>query len=265
MEPAPSLAAFVADPVGRHRVAGTSLLWCVSPSLGGVTTWGAPDLPATREVLQAFAALVSPRMTEPVTLVLDGRRIERIDPDSLSALLAWLAEHQVGLRRRILRQVGVIPRGLTGLTLAGILPSLGETHPFRVVDTAEAAHRLIDSPPGLVGQIEVLVDAAASTSGPLRALRELLRRDLALSLPVAARALGVSARSLQRSLGADDTSFQRELRDARFAAACTLLEGSDEKVSLVARRVGVTEDALVQLFRERAGTTPSEHRARHRR
>lgn len=265
MRSAPSVAAFVADPVGRHCVAGTTLLWCATPSLGGVATWGAPDADATRKVVEAFAALWSPRLVSPITLVIDGRRIERLDPDALSLLIGWLEGHHEALGRRVLRQVGVISRGLMGLTLAGILPTLGQPYPFRVVETPEEAHRLVESPEGLAARVEALVDEAAGTSGPLRALRELLKRELTLSLPVAARTLGISPRSLQRTLGAHHTSFQRELRDARFSAACALLEGSDEKVSLVARRVGVTEDALVLLFRERAGTTPSEHRARHRR
>lgn len=265
MERAPSIAAFVADPVGRHCVAGSALFWCATPTLGGIAAWGAPDAETTRQIVEAFAALWSARLVAPITLVIDGRRLERLDPDALAVLIAWLEEHHAALGRRVEHQIGVVSRGLMGLTLAGILPTLGQPYPFRVVETPEEAHQWVEGPPGLAARIEALVDDAAGTSRPLRALRALLARELTVSLPVAARAIGVSARSLQRTLGAHGTSFQRELRDARFSAACALLEGSDEKVSLVARRVGVTEDALAQLFRERTSATPSEHRARHRR
>ena len=48
LERAPSLDAFVEDPVGRWIDAGMGITYAVSPSLAGTVAWGAPDAEATR-------------------------------------------------------------------------------------------------------------------------------------------------------------------------------------------------------------------------
>ncbi|MBK7398051.1 MAG: helix-turn-helix transcriptional regulator [Myxococcales bacterium] len=265
MEPAASLAAFVQDPIGRYLVAGTSVVWCVSSTLGGATTWGAPDAETARQILAPYAALWSPSMAEEVDVLLDGRRIERIDPDALGVLLAWLGERRAATVRKVRQQVGVIAEGLMGITLSGILPTVGETHPFRVVTDLHEAHRRLGGDPALADEIECYVDQAIGTSIEVRRLRDLLRgQHVSIGVDDAARALNLSTRSLQRALNGAGTSFQRELRDARFAEASSLLVATSDKVATVAARVGITESALTQMFRDRTGKTPAEFRAAQR-
>jgi len=258
-----SIEAFADDPIGRYVVAGSSVVWCASPSLAGASTWGAPDVETTRAILKPFEAVWSKSMSDQVDILLDGSRIERIDPDALSMLVAWNVERRDAIVRRVRQQIGVVPRGIIGVTLAGILPTIGETHPFRVVNDVAEAFRMLcgERAEVLCREVEALVDASTGTSSEVRGLRELLRTKRAsLTVAEAARALGLSTRSLQRSLGAAGTSFQRELRDARFVEASALLASTGEKIAAIASRVGVTEGALTQLFRERAGCTPAEYR-----
>jgi AraC-like DNA-binding protein len=111
-----------------------------------------------------------------------------------------------------------------------------------------------------------MVDAlAARGEGDLvPRLRALLVRDLAAaSVPTAARALGVSPRSLQRHLAAAGTSFRRELRRARIEAARELLAGTRATVESVARSVGCeSPSSFIRMFRSITGETPATFRAR---
>jgi AraC-like DNA-binding protein len=78
-----------------------------------------------------------------------------------------------------------------------------------------------------------------------------------------ARHLGVAPRSLQRELSRQATSFRLELTRARVHAACLLLEGSDDKIEAIARRVGWTSSSqMSSIFRRQVGTTPAQYRAR---
>jgi AraC-like DNA-binding protein len=85
-------------------------------------------------------------------------------------------------------------------------------------------------------------------------------RHASLTVEDAARALRISTRSLQRMLKDNGTSFQQEIRTARFLKAEELVRSTDDKLSVIAGRVGITEGALTQLFREKVGCTPAEYR-----
>ena len=213
--------------------------------------------------MKPFAALWATTMADQVDVILDASLLERVDPGAVEAVISFVAAHRVRILRRIRRQIGVIRRGIDAVTLAGILPMVGETHPFQIVDDPRAAYRLVlgDDGDALCDEIRALVDAASEVPAVLRALREVIRRRAdAIDLASAARAVGVSARTLQRTLGAHGTSFRDELREVRFAEACVALATTDEKIAAIARRLGLSENALAQLFRERVGRTPGEYR-----
>lgn len=262
MKRADSVESFVADPVGAWIAAGTHVTWCASPSLAGTTTWGNPDVATTRTIMRTFEALWADTLDDVVDVVMDATRIEGIAPDALVVLLEWNVARRADLTRRIRQQIGVIPRGLVGVTLSGVLPVAGAEHPFSIVHDPLDAHRAVGSEATLRA-VDAIVEEVSGVAPQLLALRDVLRsRHAAITLADCARALGSSTRSLQRALGTLGTSFQRELRDARFAEARTLLMTTDEKVASIANRVGVTESALTQLVRERTGQTPAELRRR---
>jgi len=257
------METFVADPLDKWIVAGQSVVWCVSPSFGGSTTWGRPDVAATQAVVHAFGGLFSSRLQPQVDVILDARRVESVAPDSLATLVKWTFENRELIAKKVRLQIGVIPRGIAGITLAGILPTLGKTHPFRVEHESLDAFRVLGGPKAadLCAEIESIVEDVSGVPSELGALRNLIRdRHASLTVEDAARALSVSTRSLQRLLKTHSTSFVEELRSARLAEASELLRSSDDKISVIPSRVGITEGALTQLFRDKLNCTPAEYR-----
>jgi AraC-like DNA-binding protein len=267
MERARSLETFLRAPVGRWILASpVAIVFCASPELGGCIAWGRPTRDDVERLLAAFAVYQSAAVAARVDLVLDGRGIEGVDPEAMAHLLSWLGAHRTGLVDRVRLQYGVIHDGLIGLLLAGILPAVGETHVFRVVrDPRDAFRALSAQGDAICDELEGLVAQARAVPRELRELRDLLRSgSRGATIERAAASLRVSVRSLQRALAESDTTFRDEVRDARFEEARALLVGGDEKISTIARRVGVSENALIQLVRLKTGVTPAELRKQHR-
>lgn len=269
MRKAPTVASFVADPVDHYVIAGKTVVWCKSPKLGGGLAWGRANADETRETTRAFEGLFGPKLDAMVDVVLDARFIEAVDPEALAALVKWLADQREAITKRVRMQIGVIPDGILGVTLAGILPAIGKRfHPVEIERDALTALRMLtteDEAREVSETLEAALAEAMGTSSTLRRLRALAReRCKDLVLEDAARALGLSTRTLQRTLRAEKSSFQDELKAARLERAKELVETTDEKVVTIAARIGVSETTLTELFRDRFGTTPAEHRRRTR-
>ena len=138
------------------------------------------------------------------------------------------------------------------------------------------AHRLftsVEEALGWIGRAELrkvleelgpLIDEARGEAPLVRALRDHLDRSLGdATVEAAARALGLSPRTLQRELRGQGTRFALELQRARLRAACQLLAHSEEKVEAIARRVGCASSSqLSALFRRHLDETPARYRAR---
>lgn len=267
MRAAASLEAFVADPLERWISTGSCVVWCVSRELAGAVCWGAPDVDQTRRIVHAFEGVWASSLADRVNVVLDGREITGINGEALALLVAWSRQRLAELRSRVRKQFGVVADGLTGFTLSGILPIVGRTHAFEVVNDPFVAFDLVGGEGGHTVCCEVLELAAQAkgVSATLHGLRALLSRDCAsATLQGVAASLGVSPRTLQRELSLSGTAYARELREARFQLASQLLTQSDEKLNAVASHVGLGESALRELFRSRAGCTPDQFRRRTR-
>ena len=264
MKRAESIEAFVAQPVDHWIIAGKALMWCRDYSLGGCVFWGRAGVADARETLRAFEVMFNPNVRAKADLVLDARAVEGVDLEAATALFQWLSTRWKGIVERIRLQVGVIPEGLLGITLAGILPTLGSTHhPFVIERDSLTALRVVapDDAERIAAELEELVAAATGVSPFMRRFAELLREQAAeLTVEDAARALGVSTRTLQRSLQSASTSFQAELREARTDLAAMLLRSTDDKIAAVAARVGLTEGRLGELIRDRFAMSPAEYR-----
>lgn len=77
-----------------------------------------------------------------------------------------------------------------------------------------------------------------------------------------ADSFGVSARSLQRRLGEERTSFSRLLSEARLAAASTLLGTSDRSAAEIGYACGFSDQAhFTRAFKRHTALTPSTFRA----
>lgn len=267
MRRAASVEAFVEDPLECWICTETCVIWCASRELVGAVCWGAPKVEQAQRIVDAFAGVWAPTLAERVDVVLDGRGITSIRADALDLLVTWSRSRVAELRSRVRKQVGVVDDGLTGFTLSGILPIVGRTHAFEVVNDPFVAFDLVGGEGGRAVCAEVLALAAQAKgdSATLHGQRALLSRECArVTLQSAAAALGVSPRSLQRDLLASGTAFAHELREARFQFASRLLTQSDDKLRAVASQVGLGETALRSLFRARLGCTPEQFRRQAR-
>jgi AraC-like DNA-binding protein len=96
----------------------------------------------------------------------------------------------------------------------------------------------------------------------VRQVRALISEDLVhATLDGAARALGVSPRTLQRQLQDAGTSFVSELTAARIAAAQAKMRSTDLKLTAIALEVGCSSlQHFSGLFRRETGLTPSAWR-----
>ncbi len=261
MEQATTLDEFVRAPAGKWAVAGTTLGWCHSPTLGGTVCWGRPDAATARAAMRLYDAYrqLAPRFD----VIIDGSLMEAVLPDAVEVLMNWARAEIDEIKRRVRGSVGVVPPGVDGLALAGISPHLDHPYPIKLVsDAGEGFRRFLPSGgQALAEEVAALVAAARGTAPALVGLRSLLRaREGRLSLDEAARALGVSTRSLQRLLADAASSFRAELLDARFEIATRLLSLTDDKVGAVAAHLGITKSALSTLVRERTGHRPLDYR-----
>jgi AraC-like DNA-binding protein len=184
----------------------------------------------------------------------------------MGTVMDWLRRNPVILAEHVRDRVGVIPSGVNGLALSGLTTAIAIQAPVTVLTDARAGFRQLLPEGGDALHDEVIAIVAACQGVPtqLLALRRVLAEHHgAIDLAGAAQQLGVSTRSLQRVLGDAGSSFRTEQADARFRAASELL-GSDDKLAVVADRLGLSEDGLTLLVRGRTGVTPAELRKRLR-
>ncbi|MBA2539575.1 MAG: helix-turn-helix transcriptional regulator [Deltaproteobacteria bacterium] len=110
-------------------------------------------------------------------------------------------------------------------------------------------------------ELDGMFAEVAGTPQFVNALRVKLAADLTVTLDGAARALGVSSRTLQRRLHDGDTTFQRELEAERVRAAKRLMLETDAKLDAIARDVGCASGThLAALFRRLENCSPREWR-----
>jgi AraC-like DNA-binding protein len=110
-------------------------------------------------------------------------------------------------------------------------------------------------------------EAAVRSGDPLAPrLHAYLRANPRGSLRDAARALRLSARTLQRRLREEGTSFQREHATLRVCIAKELMIHTDHDLKRIAFEVGYAlPQQFSALFQKRVGETPSTWRKRARR
>ncbi|NOU26973.1 MAG: helix-turn-helix transcriptional regulator [Polyangiaceae bacterium] len=104
-------------------------------------------------------------------------------------------------------------------------------------------------------------DSEPRRSVTLRVRDHLQRAMPDVSLDSAARAIGLSRRSVQRHLRIEGTSFRGVLGEVRLDRAQELLAFTDMHVAIVSKSVGLQKsDHLRVLLRQAAGMTPAEWR-----
>ena len=143
------------------------------------------------------------------------------------------AEVRFGRPASLLR----VPRSLLDRPLAGVDGTLRDI-------ALDYLHSHFPEPGRVVApQVRTTIDRMLGTSPP--------------RIDSAARLLGMHARTLQRRLAAEGTSFESLLDDARRDAALRLLTRTDLPLQQVAALVGLSEQsALTRCVRRWYGTTP---------
>lgn len=106
--------------------------------------------------------------------------------------------------------------------------------------------------------------AALGEGAPvLSQVRALLRDDLTLTLPDAAKRVSMSSRTLKRRLAEQGTTFSELIDDARRQEALVLLLDRRLTLEAIAQRLGYSDTAnFTRAFRRWTGKPPGEARGR---
>jgi AraC-like DNA-binding protein len=274
MRPAHSIADFMAAPLDRYVLGRSWLVWCHSPSLCGVVLWDRPNEEDAAVLVHLFDLAHSPVLADRFDMVVDTHRLVGVDL-GLFARFADYARQGAGDNERLRRQAIVRADGLVGAVTAAFHP-VGETrHAWSIFADSASAFAWLEraddegqAPAEAVRlEIERIVDQARGSTTLVRTLQEHLAQNIdAPRVQKAARALGLSSRSLQRELLENGTTFRAEVARVRVGRAELLLAETDLKVAAIATEVGCASlPHFISLFRRVRQTSPGRFRARARR
>lgn len=252
------------DPVGRYVAGDCFVHFCATPELWGVVLWGRPDQRQAMELGRSLVLGLS-RPAEPHVTLFDASRLEGSDPGAFRAAERYLSELGPALARSVRRLALVRPGGLNGAVVAGAFEVLPRPFPTAVFGDAASACAWLGVDVDGAALVAALHAEVTGTPRVLPALRDWLDAHLAgVTLEEAARALGLSPRSLQRKLGEAGTTFTDELTEARVRAARRMLADGDAPLTAIAYDVGCASlQHFSALFRRRMHESPSAFRARH--
>lgn len=266
MRPA-TLEELARDPVGRFVSGPTFAHFCAAPALWGVLLWGRPSLDDAQKLGRSLRLELRPP-AEPHAALVDASRLESADESTFTAL-DWYMTHYAERLARWVQRLGLVrPRGLRGAVVSGIFEVVQRPYPVRVFDELGPALAWL-APDGDATRAAATASVRAieeATQGApvvtaLRALLEDRLRDV--SVARAARALGMSERTLQRKLAAGGTTFQAEVGDARVRIAQRRMLAGDEPLTAIALDVGCASlQHFNALFKSRTGESPSAWRSR---
>lgn len=263
MQPAASLADYLARPVGRWLAGRSWAHFFVDRGLCGLALWDRPDVAQVREMAAAIDAEAAAGVHQSL---IDARRLTGVDGPAFEEFSRVMGAKGAQLGPDVTHHAIVRPPGVIGATVSGFYEVTPTSHPdrIRVFDSMGAALKWLGRGDGdaVVAAIDAIVQAAVALPDALRAIRaELAARRSSLSLREAARAAGVSARTLQEQLLAAGTSLRAENNAARVEWAKALLADTDEKITSIALQVGCASlQHFSTLFRKVTGVTPSEWR-----
>jgi AraC-like DNA-binding protein len=258
-----TLEEFARDPVGSFVAGETYVHFCATPKLWGVILWARPS---ERDAVQLGRSLVLELgpPAEPHASIVDARRLQGADPGAFQAAGRYLMRHRAALATWVRRLALLRPSGISGAIVAGAYDVLPRPYPVRLFTDAAAALAWLGSPAASAAMVEQLYASASRTPPVLGSLRGLLDGHLlGMAIDQAARALGVSERTLQRRLREAGTTFKDELADAKIRAAKQMLLDGASALTTVALDVGCASlQHFSALFRRRTGESPSAFRRR---
>lgn len=257
--------------LSRHGgVARTSnaAIWHRPPSLWVTRFWGRPSEDDARQTVATWDIALWPDAAPTFVSLVDARHLAGIDASAFAVLYDYMRHRGTEFHQRMTRQALVRPEGLAGSVVSGTLAMLEYRMPVQVFTELAPAFAWLTDEDGasLAREMEARVGDSDTRSALLAILRDrLARKPDALEARDVAPLLGMSVRTLQRRLRDAGTSFSGELNAARIELARELLIHSDDKITSIARRVGIASPPyFARLFRTLVGETPEAFRKRHR-
>ena len=263
---AATTGAFLAAPKGAYVLGRCFLYFQTAEDLTGYLLWGAPaseDIDALVLLIRASVARLPPHPS-----LVDARAVDGAPLQLFERLAAFVRENHGELRGSLTRLALVRGGGVTGAVVSGFFDVVAPPYPVESFETLDVALAWLDVPEPhlLAAELEDLRERASQVPPLVRQLRALL--DTALPQPdeaAAARALGLSSRTLQRRLAELGTTFAGEVSQVRVARAVTLLETTDEPLTRIAFDIGCPSlSRFSTLVKKLTGETPSALRARKR-
>jgi AraC-like DNA-binding protein len=266
MEACADIAEFLRAPVGRCIAGRSWLYFYASDAFCGFLLWGKPMQEDVERLVRVLRVELD---RAPHVSLVDARRVEDADPRGFRVLEKYVRAHAAALEKCVERLAIVRPEGLLGAVTAGFFGIAPQPYPVKLFDDREkaAAWLGVRDAKRVLGDIAHEETRAAGVAPLLRDVRALLESRLdRATLADAAKAIGMSERTLQRKLGEHDTTFAAEVNQARVRVAKRLLREGDAKLTQVALEVGCASlPSFSALFRRATGETPSAWRARVRR
>ena len=258
-------ALFARAPIGRCFVHPAFVLWRASSRLSGFAFWGTPTSDDAAVLIRLLHARHALGFVDDATIT-DTRGLVALVPETFAAMQTYVTTRSA----RASEQLGTLFVLLDSTPASALV--YGVNASFGGIPNMRAAASYLDifenvgvvDATTLAATLEEITHDARSERPLIAALREHIRTCLArASVATAARALGVSARSLQRALASTGTTFVRELQKARATEASSLLVRSEWKVERIASHVGFSSASHFRaIFQHEYGVAPSEYRAR---
>lgn len=257
------------DPLGCYLSGRGFVIWIHGPKLAGSVYWGRPDREDYAALLRLFPLPLHACFDPPYDVVIDVAALEGLDVESFQHLSAYMTM-AASFAPRVRRVSIVRPEGLMGAFVAGIYHDVAVTERYRLGlfgDRTEAMQWLENPSSSAAGtELDEILATVRGTPTVLLELRRRLAEDPgAPVIDRVAKELGLSGRSLQRRLAELGTSFRAEVDRARLRMAEALLSSRDDKIEVIARRLGyASASQFGARFRRITGETPGEFRARRR-
>ncbi|MGN6103609.1 MAG: helix-turn-helix transcriptional regulator [Kofleriaceae bacterium] len=239
------------------------LVWCADPQLYGMAVWGSPDEAEIRRLCQFLDVEVRPGAVPHASLV-DLRHLQYVAPPAFAALADHLQTRAPLYRELVTGQARVRPAGLPGAVVAGFDKIFRTPHPVAVHEGLGEALAWIGRADrsDLVHELdEIMAAAMGELPTVMRVQRALVPPLTNVTVQRVARLLGLSARTLQRRLRHEGTSFQAQLAAAQVRAAQALLRDTELTMTVIAIEAGYGSLASFSTtFRRQTGLSPSEWR-----
>jgi AraC-like DNA-binding protein len=196
--------------------------------------------------------------------LVDVRRVVEADPAAFALLVEQMSAPTIA--PAVTQAAIVHGAGLNAALAAGFTHVTPMPFPVALFTGLGAALDWLAAEPDLEAEIERLHEQATGIPLLVRDVRAFIRASLrGISLPLAAAALGLSARGLQRRLRAHGITFRAEVDAARVEAAQTRMIKTDATLAEIASDVGLASaNRFGDLFRRVTGESPASWRKMRR-